>query len=394
MTRKQRLELKLSELRGKLGGILDIPDDQRAETWSADLAGAKTELRSAETEFQAAVLVEPTAVVTVVDAGDLELRSLIDGSNVGRIFDATLNHSTTTGRERELQQHLGLTDNQVPLELLETRAVTPAPASVGQNQAPIIPGVFPSSVAAWLGIDMPTVAVGEAVFPVLTTNAVAGTPAENAAAAETTGSFSADVLTPSRLQSSFFYSRESAARFSGMEEALRENLSMALSDGLDREVLTGASGLLTASVLAANAAAAATTFANYRGQLCYGRIDGKFAAVESDLRVLVGSETLAHMGGAYRGSDADLSALDSLRRIGVQIRVGAHIPAVASKKQNALVRRGMRRDMVAPIWQGVTIIPDEITLAAKGQIVITAVMLHAVKILRADGFHKQEIQTS
>ena len=62
---------------------------------------------------------------------------------------------------------------------------------------------------------MPTVPVGEHVFPVLTTNADVGTPAENAAQAETTGAFSADVLSPSRLQASFFfYSREDRARFS------------------------------------------------------------------------------------------------------------------------------------------------------------------------------------
>ena len=39
----------------------------------------------------------------------------------------------------------------------------------------------------------------------------------------------------------------------------------------------------------------------------------------------------------------------------------------------------MRRDMVSPIWEGVTLIPDEITQAKKGEIVITAVLLHAVK---------------
>ena len=39
-----------------------------------------------------------------------------------------------------------------------------------------------------------------------------------------------------------------------------------------------------------------------------------------------------------------------------------------------------------------SLIPDEVTKAKQGQIVITAVMLHAVKILRADGFYKQETQ--
>ena len=48
--------------------------------------------------------------------------------------------------------------------------------------------------------------------------------------------------------------------------------------------------------------------------------------------------------------------------------------------------------MVAPVWENVALIPDEVTKAANGQIVLTAVMLHAVKILRAAGFYKQMIQ--
>ena len=35
-----------------------------------------------------------------------------------------------------------------------------------------------------------------------------------------------------------------------------------------------------------------------------------------------------------------------------------------------------------PVWEGVTIIPDEVTKAKAGQIVITAVMLFAMKVLR------------
>ena len=74
------------------------------------------------------------------------------------------------------------------------------------------------------------------------------------------------------------------------------------------------------------------------------------------------------------------------------VRVSAHVPGVASHRQNCVVRLGMRRDMVAPIWEGVTLIPDEITKAGTGQIVITAVMLFAVKILRAAAFYKQQVQ--
>ena len=52
----------------------------------------------------------------------------------------------------------------------------------------------------------------------------------------------------------------------------------------------------------------------------------------------------------------------------------------------------MARDMVAPVWENIDLIVDEVTKAADGQIVLTAVMMHAVKLLRADGFYKQGTQ--
>ena len=183
-------------------------DEQRSE-----IGTLRTEYRDVETRYQASVTAEDTPTEQRSDDTEgRELRSLIDGSDVAAIFSATLEHRQTDGHTAELQQHYGLGANQVPLSLLETRGVTSAPGQVGQNQSAIIPGVFPMSCAAFLGIDMPTVPVGEAVFPVLTKNADVHTPAENAAAAETTGSFSAQVLSPSRLQASFFYSREDRAR--------------------------------------------------------------------------------------------------------------------------------------------------------------------------------------
>ena len=188
-----------------------------------------------------------------------DFRQLVTRANLGVIFDNVINHRAIDGATAELQQHFGLDGNQVPLSLLvrswpteelETRAVTPAPGNVSQNMASILPYVFPMACATFLDVDMPTVGVGEAVYPVLTSTLGVHTPAENASAAETTGSFSAEVLSPARLQASFFYSREDRARFAGMDAALRENLSMGLSDGFDKEILAGTNGLFTGTVLA------------------------------------------------------------------------------------------------------------------------------------------------
>ena len=52
--------------------------------------------------------------------------------------------------------------------------------------------------------------------------------------------------------------------------------------------------------------------------------------------------------------------------------------------------RGWTR--LPPLWQGVTLIPDEITKAKTGELVITAVLLAAFKIIRTDGFARIQSQ--
>ena len=393
MTKKAKLAIEMSEKRQKLNELLG--KDELSSEERAEMSALTTRLQELEPELRAAIVAEESHETRIEGTGEAtELRALADRCNMGAIFAAVLEHRNVEGPEHELQTHYGLAGNMIPLELLmEHRAVTPAPGQVSQNQAPIIPGVFPDSVSAFLGIDMPRVSVGDAVYPVLTKNAEVKTPAENAEAAETTGAFSASVLVPSRLQASFFYSREDRARFGGMDMALRENLSMALADGLDKEVVAGDDGLLSGTNLANHAAGAVTSFAGYLKDLAYGRIDGTYAAMTSELRIVMGAGTYAHAGSVYRNTSVDRTVLDRLMELTGGVKVSAHVPAVSNaNKQNAVIRRGMRRDMVAPVWEGVTLIPDEITKAAHGQIVVTAVMLHAVKLLRSAGFYKQETQ--
>ena len=394
MKASQRVALEMSSKREALNALLSI--DEMSDEQRTEMGGLTTRLQELETEARAAIVAEDVpniTTTTVTDGENRELRSLIDRANVGNIFESTLEHRATTGPEAELQAHYHLAANVIPLTMLETRAVTPAPGQVAQNQAEIIPGVFPMSCAAFLGIDMPTVPVGEAVYPVLTTNATSGTPAENAAQAETTGSFSADVLSPTRIQASFFYSREDRARFSGMDEALRANLSDALSDKMDQQILAGTDGLLAGTNLPNHNSSAEASYAHYRSELGYGRVDGKYAASVGDLKIVMGAATYGHAAAAFRSAHAgDRAALEDLMQVTNGIKVSAHVPGVASKKQLAVIRLGSRRDLVAPIWEGITLIPDEITKAGMGQIVVTAVMLYAVKILRADGFFKQQLQ--
>ena len=393
----QRLTLRASEIRQRLadlGGTAELTDDDRAE-----LDRLRNEYQDVERRSQALTIAGDAPEPIETRSEDRDFRDLERRSNVGELLDSVLAHRAADGAIAELQQHHGLDGNQIPLALLagdelETRAVTPAPADVGQNQQPIIPYVFPQSAAAFMAVPQPTVAVGEAIYPVLTSALAVGTPAENAEQEETTGAFTADVLSPSRLQAAFFYSREDRARFAGMDAALRQNLSDGLAAGLDKQIIAGVNGLLgTGGLTAPEAPTVTATFATYRG-LVYDSavIDGRYASGAADVRLLLGAETYAHAASVYRSNTADDSALDSLMRVSGGVRVSAHIPAAATNDQSLIIRKGGRMDAVAPVWEGVTVIPDEVTQAKAGQIVITAVMLYAVKILRSDGFGRKAVQ--
>lgn len=412
MSPLQKVQTRQSELPQKIAELIGTDTEQRSETFDADLAKLTASLTSTEAELRAALAVEPepeeTKTETTGTPEGRELRQLEERANVGGIFDAVFGGGVTVGAESELQEHLGLADNQVPLVLLESRSdvpddlevrtagVTPAPATgeIGAMQAPIIPAVFPQAASAFLRIPQPRVGVGESVYTVLETSVAPGTPAKGGTQAHGAAAFAANVLSPSRIQSSLFYSREDASRLRGMADALRMNLSDALADELDQVILTGTNGLLTGTNLPNNNATAVDTYATYRKRFAYDNVDGRYANMASALRILVGAETYGDMAGTYRSNEDSMNALGALMSETGGVRVSANVTAASGTpaKQNGIVRRGMRQDAVAPIWEGVTLITDEVTQAKEGEIVITAVMLYAYKILRKAGFAKIQAQ--
>ena len=321
-------------------------------------------------------------------AGDAQFDGLMQRGSIAAIVTAVVEQRALDGAEREIQAEMGLGENQVPLEMLEQRSVTPAPTESSASQASVVQPVFASGDAAFLRVPQRRVRVGDATFPVLTSRPTVGGPhKDSSVVAETTGAFTAASLSPGRLQASFFWLRTDAARFAGMDAALRAALNSSLSEALDATLLTQ----LVADVTRVNAAAV-NTFATYRSALVYGNIDGRYAATEADLRILVGSKTLAHASTKYRGNTADDSAVDSLRRITSGLRVSPHVAAVSGNKQDTIVRKGGRPDAVIALWPSVSLIRDEISKASTGEIKLTAILLAALAVTRADGFARVQVQ--
>ena len=244
---------------------------------------------------------------------------------------------------------------------------------------------------SWASPSLPSLSA-RGVYTVLSTSAAPGTPAKGVDQAHSAAAFTAAVLSPGRIQASLFFAREDRARLAGLDEALRSNLSAALGDELDQQVLTGTNGLLTGTVLANNAASAADTFATYRSRFAFSLVDGERAMTAGELRLLVGSDTYAHMASVYRGNNSDLDALASLMAATGGVRVSANVTAVSGDKQDVVVRRGGLQDAVTAIWEGVELVTDNVTQAKAGEIVVTAVMLFSFKVLRASGFSKIQAQ--
>ena len=405
MTRLQKLQIEQSEVRSKIGAALDSPEAEREETWQADLDSLTKRAQSLELELRAAISAGDEEVKEEREetSETRELREMVNGADLGNIFDAVIEGRQTDGSERELQSHYGLNTNQIPIVLLEARAAVgnletrdaaTVTGDVTLSQAPIIGYVYPRAVASFLGVRQPTVPVGERSYPVLTTPATVGTPAKGAGQAETTAAFTVKTLTPRRVQAGFSYAREDAAVFAGMSEALRANLSQALADKMDDEVINGAGGFLgTGGLSNPSNPTTEASFATYRG-LVYGRVDGRYASVASDVRLAVGAKTYEHAAAKYRSNTADDSALDTLIRVSGGVRVANHMPGPVSNDQTVIAALGTDMNAVAPIWDGVTIIDDQVTKAAEGEIKLTAVMLMSVAVLRADGFAWLEVQLS
>ena len=121
------------------------------------------------------------------------------------------------------------------------RDVTPAPGTVGVNLDRIRPRVFANSIAPRLGIDMPRVMSGTYASATITTSQGASPKAKSAAIAATAGALTVTTATPKRISARLELSIEDIAAVGqeNFESILRENLSLALSDALDNQIVNG-----------------------------------------------------------------------------------------------------------------------------------------------------------
>ena len=395
--KSQTISLRMSEIREALNAQAeDAPVEDREKLLA--------EYTDAERRYRAELTVEGLADSSPEHP---ERRELRERASIADVTLAALERREATGATRELQESQNLGSNQVPLELLETRASThtPAPTDGEPTAQTFVPAVFPMGLAAYLGVAQPTVGAGISSYHVLSTNLTVNTPDAGADGANSAGAFSSSLLEPRRVQGAFVIRREDVARLGpGLESSLRENLSMALSSKLDAELVTGAGGLAGTGGLAnPTDPTADVDYAGYVA-LASSMVDGLYADTVASVRLLFSSRLYKHALATYRAgttsapATGETSALERLMQLTGGVRAtsqisdsptsgtGADIETVIGARATGLIH------MVQPIWSGPTMIVDDVTRADEGELVITLVGLFAQKIVRAAGFSRQEIK--
>ena len=394
MTHSQTLAAQIAELRKQQLGAATPDEKSTLQTRIGALEAEKVTAEAAE----AADLDTRLADLDDENAMSPELRRLIrraqSGDEFGAALAAVVNKTSPGGAVAELQAERGLPAHLLPMEaiMVEDRAAITGLTDAPQQQASARPYVFAAPIADYMGFQTVRVAYGTAAYPVFTTPADPVEVAEGTAVTETTAVIAADALEPGRVSDFVRYSVEDAARFAFLGNAVQQHVRAAWAAAVDGLVLANTTRGLQ-SITRPGDPGSETTFANYIAA-AVGRVDGRYADRRSDVRMLVGDDVYAHMAGQYH-STAPVSALDAMEsRLG-GLRVGNGIPAPAANDQMAFsvgIRGGPHG--VIPIWDGLQVISDPYTDAAKGEVIITVAGMANIRMLRADAYARHRFQVA
>ena len=415
MTKKQKLEMEQSEKRQALNVLLskdELQDSERKE-----LEGLTKRAQEIEVEIRAAIIAEPEAHLETremqygMDAEQRERLELRSQASLTNFVSRYMAGKMPQGRELELQQAAQV-DN-IPLELwdvprsmgLETRAdvVTGVPSSVGLNLDRIRPAVFAKSIAPMLGIEMPRVESGTYASATINASLTAGAKAKGGVAESTSATFNVTTATPKRVSARLSIAIEDIAAVgqANFESALRENLSLVLSDELDKQAINGdgqapnLAGIFKRLTDPSAPAAGVVNWVGFASQHAKG-VDGLWAATIKDCCIIVSPEVYQLAAAVFQGTDgAELSAAAYASMHTGGFYCNKRMPAKTGHVAQALLYRKGRsmlggdmsmRTAVLPHWGQVSI-DDIYSGSAQGERYVTFhVLLGDVILVQPDAY--------
>lgn len=425
MRTSQTLTLELSEERStlaevtaKLNKAAEAGDEPAAEDMAAADASTR-KIRALEVRYRAAVIAEEEEDRKAADgdpnAEPARLAQLEARCSVTSFLNEAVTGAEVDGAPAEFRaETLGdaAAPGFMPLRLLavpedreEKRAVTPvADAAIGLgSQAEILPRIFTRSIAAGLGVSMPSVPMGTRTWPVMATGTTASMQAPSGEQPAGAGSFRGETLGPRRLTGSYEFRVEDLVLLRGLEESLRRDLRAVIADQMDDQVVNGdgnapnVDGFLSGAAntgIADPEAAGAEVF-NYDQFVAafVAGVDGFHSYSVTDIRAVIAELAYAHAETLYRANNTDDTVYAVMARRSGGVRVSNRMPRGQGITDAIFSRSAFPgTTAVAPIWEAVQMIRDPYSLAQQGEVRVTMLMLWNFKVIRGAAFYRRKLR--
>ncbi|MDE0479228.1 MAG: hypothetical protein OXI13_06335 [Gammaproteobacteria bacterium] len=415
LQRVRELETRQSELRQEsatLSGISELNEEQRQrlDAMPGEISDNERQLRAARFAAEA----EDRESIVAEDTGEgAEFREIRGRVRVGEYVAAAMEQRAAQGAELEYNSAIKVPGNELPLELLapEHRTTTNTDSSV--TQGTWLDRLFADTAAMHVGVRFQSVPSGVLSVPQTTAGASAAQRGRGEAVADAAWTVGVTEIKPARNSVRAVLSSEDTYRLPGLEAALRRELGMALTEGVDRAVFLGdaganedagdvtgfkgISGLTEKTLTQANKLKADKTL-----ELFLSLVDGVRAGGLDDLRIVssVGANvlwesTILALGGDTASVFKTLGKF--LRDCGLNWRARGEIETATSNgKFGAFIglNRGIEGAAVAPVWASAQLIRDVYgDHAKKGEVALTLSHYWNFKLTRATNFARLKFVT-
>ena len=420
MTESQRLSIRSSEIRARLNelnGVEALTDETRAE-----MDRLTVEYPDVERRYRAALITEDEVEVQGSQDADGETRATLDllrESRISRFVEAAENHRQVDGAEADLLAALSLgnTAGAFPLRLLDSRLDADGPGGPGREERadvatdlgaddeqtaitvrPWIDRVFLANTAVThLGVTRETIGTGDRRYVVIMGGTDASDTVRGAREDAAAMTIATKEVAPRRASCGYLYRREDIQRHGGgLEAALRRDMRMVLSEYMDDVVVMGVSGasgfgglittgsskiISTQQTMAVGGETNSAYFPGYGdiGQSLAAQVDGRYAAMLSDLRVLLSRTIYQRLSWQLNDARVAETKLSMLRGAGIPIAANNHLPTATTA--NTIVGiisrgRGLSGSLMLPVWESATLIADPYSRAPEAEVRLTLTVLY------------------
>ena len=427
MTNRQKIELRLSEVRQRLNEISALEGDALTEEIRGEADTLQTEYRDLEVRHRAAITAEAEDEARMrgefrEDGESAEIRQLMSAVNIGDYLTPASAGSGIEGRAKELNAALKVDavgkggGVAIPWAVIagplpekreaETRAFTDTTAYPGGIAArPILQRLFGPGILDALGVRIDSVPSGRTEWPLLTGGVAPAQKAEGTAAdAAVKATFSTETLKPKRLTGKYEFTHEQAAQVPGIEEALRRDLADAVRSKMSDLALNGDESTnahepdgFYQKISAPTAPSAVATYEDFAGSHA-SAVDGIHAQNEMQVSSVIGVESYQLAAKTYRtGAGSDEAASEALKRRSAGCVDSSYVPDPVSDVQNGNIFHAagpngggaaMRGDSIAAVWPTLEIIRDIYSNASQGVVLTWVTLWDLEAAFRADAYER------